>query len=266
MRRIKPVKGELQTAKQFLVIDAGNTTTHFGVCNETRILKHFRLPSIASTLVREAPRALKTGRLGSVPLSGALVASVVPKLNSPLRKICLQLRVEADWLSHKTPIDLRLLYRKPKEIGADRIANIIAARENYGCPSIVVDVGTAITFDCISKGGAYLGGIIAPGPKLSRAALAIRTGLLPFVDIKTPRQLIGKSTAHAIQAGMIFGARELIKGIVQQLRVEMGGRPKVIFTGGQLELIVRGWRYPKLLDALLTLNGLRIIYNKVTSS
>lgn len=248
--------------QRFLIIDAGNTTAHFGVCDRERILAHFRIPSIISRLREEGPTALR--KIGA--LDGALISSVVPLLSGTLESLCRGIGLKPIWLSHRTPTGFRLLYAKPSEIGSDRIANVAAARERYRTPAIVVDIGTAVTFDCISKRGDYLGGVIAPGPRLSRAALAERTGLLPFVDIAKPPRVIGKSTVHAIQAGMIFGTRALIAGIVGGLRREMGGRPTVIFTGGQIELIIHGWRYPKIVDPLLTLQGLRIIYNRIATT
>jgi type III pantothenate kinase len=249
----------------FLVVDVGNTTTHCGVCSAGKINFDFRVPSIASLLLKEIPRTLKRGGFNRRPISGAMVSSVVPKLNATIRTVCRRLHIRATWLNHKTSTGIKLLYERPEEIGPDRIANVVAAKEHYGCPAIVVDIGTAITFDCVSKSGAYIGGIIAPGPKLTRAALAARTGLLPFVDIETPNRLVGKSTAHAIQSGMIFGTRVLIQGLVLRLRREMASQPKVIFTGGQIDLIIHSWSYPKLVDRLLTLEGLRIIYNVVDS-
>ena len=245
--------------RRFLVIDAGNTTAHFGVCDRERILTHFRIPSIISRLRKDGPIALR--KIGA--LDGALVSSVVPLLNGTIESLCRGIGLKPIWLSHRTPTGIRLLYTKPSEIGSDRIANVAAVSEIYRVPAIVVDIGTAITFDCISKRGDYLGGIIVPGPLLSRAALAERTGLLPFVDIARPPHIIGKSTVHAIQAGMIFGTRAFISGIIGELRKEMGGRPTVIFTGGQIELIIHGWGYPKIVNPLLTLHGLRIIYNRI---
>lgn len=248
--------------QRFLIIDVGNTTAHFGVCDRDGILAHFRIPSIISRLRKDGPRALR--KAGA--LDGALVSSVVPLLNGALESLCRRAGLRPVWLDHRTPTGIRLLYAKPSEIGSDRIANVAAARELYRAPAIVVDIGTAITFDCISKRGDYLGGVIVPGPLLSRAALAERTGLLPFVDIARPPHIIGKSTVHAIQAGMVFGTRALILGIVGGLRKEMGGRPMVIFTGGQIEFIIHGWDYPKIVDPLLTLQGLRIIYNGIQNS
>ena len=250
---------------RFLVVDVGNTTTHFGICNSENILVRFRLPSMASIILKEAPLAIKKAGTKGAPLSGILLSSVVPRLRPTIRALCRRLGLRPEWLDDKTPTGVRLLYKNPKEIGSDRIANVAAAKEMFGCPAIVVDIGTAITFDCVSSRGAYLGGIIAPGPKLSRVALAERTGLLPFVDIKNPPRLIGKSTAHAIQSGMIFGTRALISGLIGQLRKEIGGNPRAIFTGGQLDLIISGWNYPRIIEPNLTLHGLRIIYNRVSS-
>lgn len=256
------IKMAPRAKKRFLIIDAGNTTTHFGVCDREGVLTHFRIPSIISRLKEDGPGALR--KIGA--LDGALISSVVPLLDGTLETLCRGIGIKPFWLSHRTPTGFRLLYKKPGEIGSDRIANVAAARELYSVPAIVVDIGTAITFDCVSKRGDYLGGVIAPGPLLSRTALAEHTGLLPFVDIARPPHIVGKSTVHAIQAGMIFGARALISGIIGELRKEMGGRPAVIFTGGQIEFIIHGWRYPKIIDPLLTLQGLRIIYNRIQNS
>jgi type III pantothenate kinase len=176
--------------------------------------------------------------------------------------VCRHADLTPFWLNHETPTGIQLRYNDPREIGADRIANAVAVWEMYGGPAIVVDIGTAITFDCVSKAGAYLGGVITPGPRISREALAERTGLLPLAALKQPGSVIGKSTIHAIQSGMIYGTRALIAGVVRDLENEMEGRPRVVFTGGQLELIIRGWKYPKLIEPLLTLHGLRIIYRK----
>ncbi|MCX6339360.1 MAG: type III pantothenate kinase [Candidatus Aureabacteria bacterium] len=267
MKKTSQISARRQRRKErFLVIDIGNTTVHFGICDRERILKQFRISSIASRFRKEAARALRESGPWDLPLGGALVSSVVPLLDSSVNSLCRRMGIIPIWLNHKTPTGITLLYKKPQEIGSDRIANVAAARALYSVPAIVVDIGTAITFDCVSERGAYLGGVIAPGPMLSRAALAECTGLLPFAEIETPPQLIGKSTVRAIQAGVIFGTRALISGIIRGLQKEMGGRPEIIFTGGQLELIIHGWDYAKLVDPLLTLQGLRIIYNRVVAS
>jgi len=252
-------------SRAFLVVDVGNTTIHVGVCEREALMIDFRLPSAASVLRRKGRRTFRRYSASYMPLSGAMVSSVVPLLNPVIHSLLRGICPRVEWLSHRTPTGIKLRYKRPREIGSDRIANVAAARELYGTPAIVVDIGTAITFDCISTDGAYLGGIIAPGPRLSRAALAEHTGLLPFVEIDAPPGIIGKSTVHAIQAGMILGTRALISGLLRELRKKMGGRPRVIFTGGQTELIIKGWNYPKIIDPRLTLQGLRIIYNKLVN-
>ena len=251
--------------RRFLVVDAGNTTVHFGLSTRERILGEFRLPTHTPRFIAAAVREIRRRVPARRGFGGALVSSVVPRMDRTLARVCWRLGTIPAFLTHETPTGIRLRYRKPQEIGADRIANAAAARERHGLPAIVVDIGTAITFDCISRNGAYLGGIITPGPHLARSALAERTGLLPLVDVQKPPHVIGKSTVHAIQSGMVYGTRALIKGLVDELRRAMGGRPKVIFTGGQLESIVAGWSYPRRIDPLLTLHGLRIIYNRLSS-
>ncbi|MEI6633646.1 MAG: type III pantothenate kinase, partial [Chlamydiota bacterium] len=178
-------------AQRFLVIDAGNTTVHFGICTRERVVEEFRVPSGAPRFLAEGVRELMKRIPGRGALDGTLVSSVVPRLNQALAGICWRFGIVPAFLNHKTPAGVRLHYKKPHEIGPDRIANAAAACELYGVPAIVVDIGTAITFDCVSKDGAYLGGIIAPGPHLSRAALAERTGLLPLVNVKEPPHIIG---------------------------------------------------------------------------
>jgi type III pantothenate kinase len=248
-----------------IVIDVGNTTTHFGVCRDKRIRFHFRVPSLDTALKDEAAPILKKQLKGATP-SGIMISSVVPGLARSIRLTCKSLGARPVWLTHEIPTGITLRYKKPEEIGPDRIANVVAAEALIGTPAIVVDIGTAITFDCVARGGTYLGGIIAPGPKLTRTALAEKTGLLPFVDIKVPCSLIGRSTVEAIQSGMIFGTRELIEGILRLLRKEMGGRPRVIFTGGQRAVIVRGWKHAGQVEPLLTLEGLRIIHERLKNS
>ncbi|MDD5556743.1 MAG: type III pantothenate kinase [bacterium] len=250
-------------ADLFLAIDCGNTTTHFGVCSRDRILADFRIPSDERALLREAPGAIAARIRGEGAPGGAIISSVVPRLHRALGRLCGRVGARPLWLTHRTPTGIHLLYRRPAEIGADRIANAVAAHARYGGGVIVVDIGTAITFDCISRSGAYLGGVIAPGPAMARGALAAGTGLLPLVGPGMPAGVIGKSTAHAVRAGTVFGTRALIAGIVDGIRREMGGRPKIVFTGGQLVHIVQGWRYPKIVEPLLTLDGLRIIYGRV---
>jgi len=246
-------------SERFLIADSGHTTVHFGICTATRLLCRFRVPSRPTGALAAAKGELAAGIAAHGPLAGALVSSVVPRLNGTLARICRDAGVAAVFLTHETPSGIRLAYPRPWEIGADRIANAVAARELHGAPAIVVDVGTALTFDCISARGEYLGGIIAPGPRLSCAALAGHTGLLPLVEPAAPPGVIGRSTVQAIRSGVVLGTRLLIRGLVKELRRPLGGRPALIFTGGQFGLVARGWAHHGLVEPFLTLHGLRII-------
>jgi type III pantothenate kinase len=243
---------------RFLVVDLGNTTAHFGICDSHGVRRRFRVASDERRLLRDVPRLLAGA--SRPPLSGALISSVVPRLNPAMRKLCRDAGIRARWLDHRTAEGVPLRYPRPEEVGADRIANAAAAHELYGGPAIVVDMGTALTFDCVSRDGAYLGGVIAPGPVLMCAALAERTGLLPQVRLSIPSRALGRTTVHAIRSGAVFGARAIVEGIVAALGKDMRCTPKIIFTGGQFPLIARGWKYPRIVNPLLTLEGLRIIY------
>jgi type III pantothenate kinase len=155
-----------------------------------------------------------------------------------------------------------ILYEAPREVGADRIVNAVAAFEMYGGPCIVVDFGTATTFDAISARGEYLGGAICPGIGISAEALFQRAAKLPRVDITRPKTVIGRNTVHSMQSGLYFGYLSLVEGLVARMREELDGSPKVIATGGLASLLLAGSRLVDHLDPWLTLTGLRILYER----
>jgi len=160
---------------------------------------------------------------------------------------------------------MNILYDNPKEVGADRIVNGIAAYEKYGGPLIVVDIGTAITFDVINKKGDYLGGVIAPGIRISSDALFMRTAKLPKVEILKPDRVIGKNTVSSIQSGMVYGYIGMIDFIIEKIVEESGLELKdfnIVGTGGFSQLITNESKYVEKMDSLLTLEGLRIIYER----
>jgi type III pantothenate kinase len=160
---------------------------------------------------------------------------------------------------------VHILYQPPSEVGADRIVDAVAAIAKYGAPCIVVDFGTATTFDAIDANGAYLGGVITPGITISSDALFDRAAKLPRVEIKRPEKVIGSATIEAMQSGLYHGYVGLVDGILRKMLDELGGSPRVIATGGLAPLIAKGSEYVELVDETLTLEGLRLVYERVAS-
>jgi type III pantothenate kinase len=171
-------------------------------------------------------------------------------------------KMEALFLEPGTRTGMAILYETPQEVGADRVADAVAAFEKYGGPCIVVDLGTAITFDCISAKGEYVGGVIMPGIGIAAEALFQRTAKLPRVEIREPDRVIGTNTINSIQSGLFYGAVDAIDGMLDRLCAVLGKPTKVIATGGQAPLVAGASKYKPTLDSSLTLDGLRIIYHR----
>ncbi|MCB1133113.1 MAG: type III pantothenate kinase, partial [Verrucomicrobiae bacterium] len=168
-------------------------------------------------------------------------------------------------LDHRSPLGMAVDYPDPEGIGADRLANAVGAVARHGFPAVVIDFGTAVTFDVISDQPAYCGGVIAPGLGAMTGYLVRRTALLPLIEIEEPVAAIGKSTTQAMQAGAVFGYRGLVRGILDKIRSEMTGSPKIIATGGDAALIAKGLPDIQVVDADVTLEGLRIVASRVFS-
>lgn len=243
-----------------LLFDIGNTNTHLGIANNRRIIKHADIPTKdwLSGGVKDA-----LGKFaGRNSIEGAALCSVVPRTTPLVLKAAWQLwRVDALELTPKTLRGVGIDYPKPKSIGPDRLANAVAAIHHFGAPSIVVDFGTAVTFDVVNREGNYVGGIIAPGLAAMTDYLHEKTALLPRIRIREVSSAIGKSTEHAMLVGAVHGYRGLIRGLLAELKQElMTRRLPVIATGGYAELIAA--RLPEIsaVRPELTLEGLRLTW------
>jgi type III pantothenate kinase len=256
-----------------LVLDVGNTNTVLGVFKSQAdghfrdLVAHWRVTTNRSQTVDEYGVLFRNlfalGGIDLDPLSGIAVSSVVPPLDSTLHAVCEKyFNTKPLFIEAGVKTGMPVLYDNPTEVGADRIVNSVAAFEKYGGPCIAVDFGTATTFDCISAKGEYTGGVICPGIGISAEALFTRTARLPRVDIKKPARVIGTNTVASMQSGLFYGYLGLVDGILQRLLEEVGKNTKVVATGGLAPLIGEHSQYIKHVDDLLTLEGLRIIYER----
>ena len=249
-----------------LVIDVGNTNTVMGVFDKKNLIKEWRIRTIRENTVDEfniLAKALFADKgIDLSAIKRSVISSVVPPVNSILDTFCRRylahepLWINADSVKRLMPI----CYSNPAEVGADRIVNAVAAFERYRTSMIIIDFGTATTFDVISEKGEYLGGAIAPGVMISAEALFKRASKLPRVEIfKAPEKAIGNNTIDSIKSGIIFGNAAMVDGMVKRIAKEMESTPKVIATGGLAVLIAEASETIEIVDSFLTLEGLRII-------
>ncbi|MGH9631686.1 MAG: type III pantothenate kinase [Bryobacteraceae bacterium] len=250
-----------------LALDAGNTNITIGVFEKASLTARWRLRTVHDQTADEWGVLLRNlFALASLDLShvdGIIIASVVPPLDASLAVMARRyFNREPVFVTSHTNTGLKILYDNPRDVGADRIVNSVAAFHKHGGPCVVVDLGTAITFDAISHKAEYLGGIICPGIGIAIEGLFSKTARLPLVDFREPERLIGTNTVGSIQSGLYYGAVGMIDGIFERLAQELGPETKGIATGGQADLIVNGSRYLKILDADLTLEGLRLIWER----
>ncbi len=248
-----------------LVVDVGNTQTHFGAYEGERLLEHWRFATVRESTADELGAALRNllelRGLSFADLKASIVSSTVPVLEPEWTSMA------ARYLGHemfvvgpglKTGMAIR--YDNPREIGADRLVNALALRERFGGPAVCVDFGTATTFDVVSAEGEYVGGALMTGIEVSLDALTERGARLPKVELAPPKSVIGKNTIDAIRSGVVFGYAGAVDAILRRLYDELGGHVAVIATGGLGHLVVPFTEEIEEVDDLLTLTGLRLIY------
>ena len=241
----------------WLLVDNSNTRTKFAL-GDADSLSDWRgiLPTSEVT-----PESLESVTRG-IEFSSVTVCSVVPNKAAVLKEF-FETSCPVYFLGHESPLGLGIDYPLPAQIGADRLANAAGVLTRHGAPAIIIDFGTAVTFDVISAEPAYCGGVIAPGLGAMSAYLPGKTALLPMIELEEPAFAIGKSTVQAMQAGAVFGYRGLVKEIIARVRMELGGTPKVIATGGDAGLIARGVSEIDVVDPDITLDGLRQVAARV---
>lgn len=249
-----------------LVIDAGNSNITVGVFRGPELVAQWRLLTdrdngdLYGAEIREL---FERARIDRKEIEGVAIASVVPPLDQPLKQMAQSsFGLTPLFVDHTTDTGLKILYDSPADIGADRIVDAAAAVTKYGAPCIVVDFGTATTFNAVNAANEYLGGVIAPGIRISAEALFSRAAKLPRVEIKRPDKVIATSTIGAMQSGLYHGYAGLVDGLLEKMIEEMGSQPHVIATGGLAPLIAAASQFIERIDETLTLDGLRLIYER----
>jgi len=251
-----------------LAIDVGNTNVVFGVYNGKKLLRMWRISSGAERTVDEYEVIIRgllsesglNGRSVNAMISCSVVPRIMPMLKGALKRI---FKVAPCNVGEDVGVPIKNLYNDPRQVGQDRLVDAYAAKIKYGVPAIVVDYGTAITFDVISKRGEYTGGLIVPGIEISLEALSSRAALLPRIELTKPKELLGRDTINSMRSGILFGYGALTDGLVKKLCKTYVKDSNVIATGGNAELVATYCTTIDYIDSNLTLDGLSYIYNTI---
>ena len=248
-----------------LVIDVGNTNTVLGLYDGEELVHDWRIRTVSDHTVDEYGMLIlnlyKNSRISSKAIKDIIISCVVPPMLNILEPLCQKyFGIEPLIVGPGVKTGMPIFYDNPKEVGADRIVNAVAAYDKYKREMIIVDFGTATTFDYISPKGEYMGGCIAPGIMISSEALFERASKLPRVELCKPSLIITKDTVSGMQAGIMYGYAGLVDGIVERMKAESASSPLVVATGGLANVIAREAKHIDVVDEMLTLEGLRIIF------
>jgi type III pantothenate kinase len=253
-----------------IVLDVGNSNLTIGVYDGPALVQSWRLTTDKQRTVDEygilCRTLLQLAAIAPGSIKDMAISSVVPPLDITLKKMAEVYFGLQPVFVDSTNCGMPILYDDPREVGADRIVNAVAAYAKYGGPCIIVDSGTAITFDAVSKAGEYLGGIICPGIQISAEALFQRAARLRRVEMKKPDRVIGTNPTASIQSGLYYGNVALIDGVIEKVKAEMNDAPRVIATGGLANLIGEDSKLIETIDSDLTLEGLRLIFEGIQAS